>query len=142
MLYYLNGIVWFPWDLITNLVTKIIRFLGYPRIGSSIRPSSGSSNPVFIIFYVIFLVSNIFAAQFCGAILGGILWHIPSGFPSPLSRICGNNFVVLYRVPNKISCLLLCIFFGCAVPFRLLFFSLFGKLPMVLVVVGCLFMIG
>ena len=141
MLYYLNGIVRFPWDLITNLVTEIIMFLGYPRIGSSVRPSSGSSNPVFIIFYIIFFLSNIFAAQFCGTILGGILWHIPSGFPFPLPRICGNIFLyyIAYAIKYHVYCygsfLVVMFHSGC-------YFTLYGKLKMVLVVVGFLFMLG
>ena len=89
--------------------------------------------------YFLFLL-NILVSLFCGARLGGVLWHNLSVFSFPLPRMRGNDFVVFCLWPNKISCILLWIFFF---PFHWrCCFPLYYLLPPVLVVLCGPFLIG
>ena len=93
-------------------------------------------------FYIyILLLWHIWVLFIYGAISGGVLWHSLLGSSFTIPRICWNGFVVFCLWPNKISCLLLEIFF--AFPLRwLCCLPLHCPLPPVWVVVGGLSLLG
>ena len=89
----------------------------------------------FVVSISYLLLWHIWVSFLYDDISGGVLWHIMTGFSFPLPRIGGNGFVGLCLWTNKISCLLLEIFFYfsfcwlCCLP-------LYCPLPLVWVIVG------
>ena len=88
-----------------------------------------------------FLLWHIWVSLLYGTISGGVFWHSLPGFSFPLPRIYGDGFVRYCLWPNKISCLLLEIFFD--LPFcSICCLPLYCSLPTVWVVVGFPYLLG
>ena len=107
---------WLYWFRLIGLHIPLRRLFGFRVIPVLLVPS----HPLPVTFHLYFryfmsflLLLNILVSLFYGAILGGILWHKLPGFYFPL--------VVFCLWPNKISFLLLWMFFCFPVPLMMLF---------------------